>query len=104
MVWDLRAALLKKGEMESARLMDFDFRLRARTFRLLGEAIDPNGEGAVEAVKLIAKSDDKGALAALANLFPTHEAELPALYERCGREARKQLIAERGDPTPHRLL
>jgi hypothetical protein len=40
MVWDLRAALLRKEEAESARLQDFAFRLRVRTFRLLGERID----------------------------------------------------------------
>ncbi|WP_241212717.1 hypothetical protein [Sphingomonas sp. ABOLG] len=35
MAFDLRAALLKKAEVETARLVDFEFRLRARTMRLL---------------------------------------------------------------------
>ena len=39
MVFDLRGALLKKEEAESARLMDFEFRLRARTMRLLAARI-----------------------------------------------------------------
>ena len=36
MAWDLRAAMLKKQEVESARLAEFDYRWRARTMRLLG--------------------------------------------------------------------
>ena len=104
MVWDLRGALLKKEEFESARLMDFEFRLRARTFRLMGEALDPGGSAPAEVVQLITRSDDQGAIAALAEIFPDRAAEIPALFERCSKEARRQLIREHGDPTPHRLL
>lgn len=35
MAFDLRSALLRKQEFESARLDDFEFRLRARTMRLI---------------------------------------------------------------------
>jgi hypothetical protein len=34
MAWDLRAALLRKEEFESARLTDFDFREMVRAMRL----------------------------------------------------------------------
>ena len=40
MAWDLRGALLKKEERETARLMDFEFRLRARTMRILAARLN----------------------------------------------------------------
>src|SRR3546814_10695286 len=39
MAWDLRRALLKKGEFESARLIDFEFRERARTMKLIAPRV-----------------------------------------------------------------
>src|SRR3546814_8238077 len=39
MAWDLRRALLKKVEFESARLHDFEFRERARTMKLLATRV-----------------------------------------------------------------
>lgn len=103
MVWDLRGALLKKEERESARLMDFEFRLRARTFRLMAEKIGRTADRD-RVVGMIAKMDDDAILAELAKRFPEHAAKLPELYAEAGAEARKQLIAERGDPSPYRLL
>jgi len=41
MTWDLRGAMLKKAEFESARLAEFDYRWRARTMRLLAGQLDP---------------------------------------------------------------
>jgi hypothetical protein len=101
MVWDLRGALLKKEERESARLMDFAFRLRARTWRLIAEALDDDAE---QAARLTAKHDDEGLFALLAQRHPHRAADLTTLYRDCEAAARKQLIAERGDPSPYRLL
>jgi hypothetical protein len=92
MVWDLRTALLKKAEVESARLDDFEFRLRARTMRLIAAAMnrDPG-----ELVALIATDSDEAILA--------DDPSLAEHYAPCRAEARRQLIAELGDPTPHKL-
>lgn len=100
MAWDLRGSLLKKEERESARLADFEFRLRARTFRLLAAGLDA---APAEIVSLIASGDDAAVLAELGARFPAHAAKLDHLYDRCRAEARSQLIAEHGDPSPHRL-
>ncbi|NIJ18946.1 hypothetical protein FHS95_000615 [Sphingomonas naasensis] len=91
MVFDLRGALLKKAEVESARLDDFEFRLRARTFRLLAErhALDPE-----PLVGEIATDPDDAILA-------RHPA-LHGAYAEC-RALARQLIDERGDPTPYKL-
>ena len=93
--------MAKKGEFESARLADFAFRQRARTFRLMAIEL---GRDPAELVGLIAQMDDKAILKELAERFPDEARQLPELYERCTAEARGQLIKERGDPTPHRLL
>lgn len=93
MVFDLRGALLKKEEIESARLMDFEFRLRARTMRLLGERLG------LELVGEVAKGDDDAIVAGLRERFPGVAEE----FAECRAEARKQLVAERGDPAPHKL-
>ena len=92
MVFDLRGALLKKEEFESARLADFEFRLRARTMRLLADKL---GRPPEELVAQIALKSDEAILA-----------ETPSLaehYDACRSEARRQLIGERGDPTPYKL-
>ena len=101
MVWDLRGALLKKEERESARLMDFAFRLRARTWRLVAAAL---GDDADEAARLTALHDDNSLLTLLRERHPGRVDELPALLRASEADARKQLIAERGDPSPYRLL
>ena len=101
MAWDLARAMAKKGEFESARLADFEFRQRARTFRLMAAA---RGEDPAALVAMIAQKSDEAILEDIATRDGEPLAELGALYDRCMAEARKQLIAERGDPTPHRLL
>ena len=101
MVWDLRGALLKKEERESARLMDFAFRLRARTWRLVAEALGADPD---EVARLTAQLDDEGLTAHLANQRPDRGAELPELVRACERRARPALISEIGDPSPYRLL
>ncbi len=101
MPWDLPSSLLKKEERESARLADFEFKLRARTFRLLAGALDiaPNA-----VVPLIASGDDATVLDELAARFPENAPLLHDLHGRLRAEARVQLIAEEGDPSPFRLV
>lgn len=68
MAWDLRRALLKKGEFESARLIDFEFRERARTMKLLA----PRVSAALEPQALageIALGDDESILRRLLDRF-----------------------------------
>ncbi len=93
MVFDLRGALLKKAEVESARLDDFEFRLRARTMRLLAPLL---GEDPELLVRRIAIEPDATIIASLPETAR-------AWYQEARAEARRQLIAERGDPTPHKL-
>ncbi|TXG84008.1 MAG: hypothetical protein E6R12_05900 [Sphingomonadales bacterium] len=100
MVWDLRRALLKKEEFESARLMDFDFRLRARATRLLAQAYALDETALVGTVAL---HDEDGVVALVATQTGTARHAVQAEYLRCLISAREALIAERGDPTPHRL-
>lgn len=99
MAWDLRGALLRKEERESARLADFAFKLRARTFRLLAEAL---GAEPSAIVPLIATMGDAAILASIAGDFPAW-GPLDRLYDRCRADARAQLIAQEGDPSPYRL-
>ena len=101
MTFDLGKAMAKKGEFESARLADFAFRQRARTFRLMAIEL---GRQPAELVGLIAQMDDDALLEELAERFPDEATRLQDLYATCSAEARAQLIKERGDPTPHRLL
>jgi len=93
MVFDLRGALLKKAEIESARLDDFEFRLRARTMRLLAPELGLEPEALVG--RIAVEPDD----AIVASLGP----DAAPRYEACRAEARRQLIVEIGDPTPYRL-
>ena len=65
MPFDLRRALLRKEEHESARLMEFEFRHRARTFRLMAEAL---GVDAAEAARLTAGGDDDWVMDELAQI------------------------------------
>jgi hypothetical protein len=99
MAFDLRRALLKKAENESARLMDFEFRQRARTFRLLAEQL---GLPADELVAMTAHADDEAIFAQLAE--GRDATDLRRQFDDCRRAARTALIRERGDPSPHRLL
>lgn len=100
MVWDLRGALLKKEEFESARLANFEFRQRARAMRLLAVRI---GQDPDSIAMRIADKRDEGILADLAVEFGRDPQILVADYLECWIEARAELIGEIGDPTPHRL-
>ena len=101
MAWDLRAALLKKGEIESARLMDFEFRLRARSIARLAVTL---GLDPAEWVGKVALTDDAGVLAEIAALPDTPDFErLAALHADAKASVRADLIAEFGDPAPFPL-
>ena len=100
MTFDLRGAMLKKEEFESARLAEFDYRWRARTMRLLAARLDP-ALSADDMAAEPARHDDEAILAGLAVRYP--EAGVQKLYDQCRAQARSALIAELGDPTPHRL-
>lgn len=100
MVWDLRRALLKKEEFESARLTDFEFREMVRAIRLMAAELD------IKATPLLHELADHGLDATLAMGAERSGQEpgaVEALYLRSRVEARRQLILERGDPSPHRL-
>lgn len=90
----------KKEEFESARLMDFEFRRRARATRALAEnlGLDP-----AFAAECVATLDEAATLDCLAELAGVPSATVRAAYTRFVAAAHAQLTAERGDPSPHRL-
>ena len=101
MVWDLRGALLKKEERESARLAEFEFRHRARTIRLTARAIG------LDETNVVAKAATVKPGTLIGWLAEQHDGsaeEFATLHQQSSEEARRQLIEELGDPTPHRLL
>lgn len=100
MVWDLGKAMQKKQEFESARLMDFEFRQRARATRLLARRFRLDE---VALVREIASGPESDVLALVAAKAQVQREEVLAEYGRCLSEARRELIVERGDPTPCRL-
>lgn len=100
MVWDLRTALLRKEEFESARLTDCEFRAMIRAMRLTAAALD------VAAGPLLGELAEHGEPAALAWLAGEADRDIAVvddLYSKSRAEARRQFIAERGDPSPVRL-
>jgi hypothetical protein len=100
MVWDLGRAMRKKEEFESSRLMDFEFRHRARAFRLLAVELGLDGSALASATVL---QDDAALLDRIAIETGRNPEELGQSFARCSAQARSELIAERGDPTPYRL-
>lgn len=100
MVFDLGAAMRRKAEFESGRLLDFEFRRRARATRSLAARFDLD---AAEIVREIAVRDEDGVLDLVADRAGVDRAEVAAAYADCLADAHRQLVAERGDPTPHRL-
>ena len=100
MAWDLGKAMRKKEEFESARLMDFEFRERARATRLLARAFGLDEDSLV---REIATRDGAGLLDMVTAKTGRTRDEVSSEYDRCLAAARKQLIKERGDPTPYRL-
>lgn len=100
MVWDLGRAMRKKEEFETARLIDFAFRLRARTATLVARELGCDADALVAAT---VERDHDALIAALAEDRGEDRAALEALWARLERDARRMLVVERGDPTPHRL-
>jgi hypothetical protein len=99
MVWDLRRAMLAKEEFGSGRLTDFEFREMVRALKLVA------AELGMETKPMLNDLADHGEEAALDRLaeHAVSRAHVDALYGKAHAEARRQLIAERGDPTPYRL-
>ena len=92
--------MAKKAEFESARLTDFEFRRRARATRLLAAVYGIDADALVAS---IARADEAGVIAAVAREAEAAPIDVAASYERCLAEAHRDLVVERGDPTPHRL-
>lgn len=103
MVWDLRGALLKKQEVESARLAEFEFRLRARTMKLLAPQLDC-GIDAADLISQIALHGDAAIIDRIAAQCTTVDPPmLQRLFDASRAQARAQLVDEIGDPAPYRL-
>ncbi|OYW45626.1 MAG: hypothetical protein B7Z08_05175 [Sphingomonadales bacterium 32-68-7] len=100
MVWDLGRAMRKKEEFESSRLLDFEFRQRARATRLLARWV---GCDEAALVRDIASFGEQELIEKVAAGSGRSLSEVAAEYSRCRTLARQQLIEERGDPTPYRL-
>ena len=100
MVWDIGQAMRRKEEFESARLLDFAFRLRART---AGRFAAELGWDRTDLVARTVRQDQPALLEAVADRTGRPAAELERLWMRLEAQARVELIAEIGDPTPNRL-
>lgn len=99
MAFDLQKMLHRKGEFESARLDDFAFRTRARTMRLLAEAL---GRDAAPLLRGLAKGEDSTILDALA-ADGLDRVEIDQAYYRARDRAERMVRHELGDPSPVRL-
>lgn len=97
MAFDLRRALLAKEEAESARLEDFAFRQRVRAWRRTAAAL---GLDADAVVRRTARAADA---VVIAQLTEETGVDVAAVLARCRDEARRELVAEQGDPAPFRL-
>ncbi len=110
MPFDLARALLRKQERETARLLDFSFRHRARTARLIAEWVrERRPDGTIDPIAAAAwtveLSDDE-VRARLRAMLPADICtgrEWIKLCERLSAAAWAELADELGDPTPHRL-
>jgi hypothetical protein len=100
MTWDLAKAMHLKAEFETARLQDFAFRQRARAVSLLAgsHGLDP-----ASIVGEIAVHDDAGMIKLFCERTGRSSVEMAAAYEAALAHAKRQLVVERGDPTPHRM-
>lgn len=100
MVFDLGRAMRSKEEVESRRLLDFEFRRRARATRMAARSL---GIDDADAAGIAAVHDEDAIPARLADISGQALADVATLFSECLRQAHEQLIAECGDPTPHRL-
>ena len=100
MTWDLAKALHKKAEVESARLQEFNFRLRARTIALV---VSQNGLDPAALVAELAVLPDAEMLASLCRHTGQTKADALRQHEAAAVAARQQLLAEYGAPSPQRM-
>jgi hypothetical protein len=100
MGFDLAKALHKKAEVETARLQAFTFRQRARAISLIAQdhGLDPAAVASALAVCPDAELIDR-----LAETIGHAPAATASAFSEALIKARQQLVAEQGDPTPHRL-
>ena len=103
-MFDLARAFAKKQEVETARLDAHGFRLRARTIALLAARVSAEADSKHWASQVATKPDD-AILAALRALLaqPVSDTAWDRMVVAAAADACDQLIAEHGDPTPHRL-
>lgn len=100
MVFDLGRAMRRKEEFETSRLLDFEFRLRARTAKLFAKEI---GMPLDDLAGRIVEQNHESFIARAAAENGHYAAELQGLWTKLESQVRRRLIAERGDPTPNRL-
>jgi hypothetical protein len=98
--WDLAKALHKKAEVETARLQDFAFHQRARAIGLIARAHGLDPVGLAASLSVCADTRLLHDLAAATGHTPAATA---AILAEAMANARRDLIAEQGDPSPHRL-
>ena len=85
MVWDLGKAMRKKEEVESGRLMDFEFRQRVRATRLFSRKLGVDEGSLVSEVAL--RSDDD-LLDLVAEQTSRARDDVATVYAQCVGEAR----------------
>ncbi|MBM3926982.1 MAG: hypothetical protein FJ335_00765 [Sphingomonadales bacterium] len=100
MVFDLGKAMRSKEEFESRRLLDFEFRRRARATRMAARSL---GIDDADAAGIAPVYDEDAIPARLADISGHALADVATLFSDRLRQAHEQLIVECGDPTPHRL-
>ncbi len=100
MTWDLAKALHKKAEMETARLQAFGFQQRARAISLIARA---HGHDPVRLTSRLAVCPDAELIDRLADVTGLSPSTAATAFTEALSTARQQLVAEQGDPSPHRL-
>ncbi|WP_156254989.1 hypothetical protein [Sandarakinorhabdus oryzae] len=100
MGFDLAKALHKKAEVETARLQAFTFQQRARAISLIAKDHGLNPAAVAGALAVCPDAELIDRLAAAIGLAPAATA---AAFTQALATARQHLVAEQGDPTPHRL-
>ncbi|OYU14968.1 MAG: hypothetical protein CFE37_07925 [Alphaproteobacteria bacterium PA4] len=100
MAWDLARALHRKAEVESARLQDFAFQQRARAIGLIAKA---HGRDPADLAGELAVCPDAELIERLSDITGQDPAATESALSAALATARQQLLAELGDPSPHRL-
>jgi hypothetical protein len=80
--------------------MNFEFWQRVRATRLFARKVGLNEETLVGEIAMRGSDD---LLDLVAQNASRSRDDIATIYEQCLSEARQQLSAERGDPTPNRL-